>query len=83
MQKIKLKIIDKAVKNENYYVLTEISIRKAKSYCLIVKDSELAVEGVGNDPEKARRIFYEVSDNDVSSINADEVIRDMRTEFFL
>ena len=83
MQKVNVKIVDETVKNKVYYALMEFSVEERRSYCVVVNGLELDVEGAGNDIEKATKIFNLISAEEVSSVNLDEVIRDMRIEFFV
>ena len=83
MQKVSVKTVDERVMNKAYYALIEISMGDQKSYCVVVNGVELAVEGVGNDIDKAKGLFDILSAEEVSSVNLDEAIRDMRIEFFV
>lgn len=83
MQKIKVKTVTETEKDKSYYALLEISMEARKSYCIIVNDTEFVAEGIGNDIDIARNIFDMLCNGAVSSVNADEVIRDMKIEFFV
>ena len=83
MKNIKVEVLKEKSKNQKYYAMVEISVEQKRIFGFVVEDDDIAIEGIGNDIEQANKIYSYVSEMDISSINLDEVIRDLRIDFFV
>lgn len=82
MKNINFKVLNEGFKKQKYYALVKASVEEKDSYFVLVQDEDLIIQGVGQDLVRGEKIYRMLLRGEVSSIHADEVIRDLQNEIF-
>ena len=82
MKNINFKVINEGFKKQKYYALVKSTVEDKNAYFVLVLDEDLIVQGVGSNLVNGEKIYRMLLRGEVSSIHADEVIRDLQNEIF-